>query len=240
MNKDDLLYHYFANSLTKVQREQFKNLLDTDVEFKNRFEYENNIKRVIKEKRYLDIKTKLNTFESEIKKKKKALTTSNFSYWKIAASIVFLLSTGWFGYHSFFGLNYDDLYNDNFKTYPNTVYTIKRGDSINSLEREAFMAYEAGKYDIAIQKFNEADLKDYFSFYKAQSYMSLNNTEEAEHLFKKVIKDRNQFVAETYWYLALIQIKEKNKELAYKYLNILIDHHTYNSEKAKILLDKLE
>ena len=62
---------------------------------------------------------------------------------------------GWFGYNSFFGTDYSSMYDDNFNTYPNTVYIITRGDTQNSIEREAFVAYESKDYKKTIEKLKE-------------------------------------------------------------------------------------
>ena len=143
----------------------------------------------------------------------------------------------------FFGTNYSSLYNASFQEYPNTVYIITRSDADNSLEREAFVAYESGNYEVAIDKFNEIaenDKKEYFNFYKAQAYLSIENTEEAKTLFKAIIANNETFKAESHWYLALIAIKNKNKEEAITYLNSLVTNDNFNKDKALALLDELK
>ncbi|MBW1296412.1 tetratricopeptide repeat protein [Aquimarina litoralis] len=240
MNKDDLLYNYFANSLTKAQEELFNNLLATDAEFKAQFEYESNVKRVTKEKRNQDLRAKLNTFESDIKKKKKESTSSGFLYWKIAASIALLLSAGWFGYQYFFGIDYEKLYSANFEIYPNTEYDLERSTEENSLEREAFLAYGKEKYQKAITKFNAATPKEYFPFYIAQSYTALNKYQKAKELYVSIIKKDQRFVAEAHWYLALIYLHERNNVEARKHLKIIINNYNYNKEKAITLYEKLK
>jgi len=238
MNKQDLLYLYFSNSLTPEQEDLFQSLLESDAEFKAQFEFESNLKQVVKSQESDVLKAKLKGFEREINKP----TTSIFNYRKFAIAASIALLMGWFGYNSFFGTNYSSLYNSNFSEYPNTVYTITRGDTDNSLEREAFVAYESKDYQAAIDKFESIEddaKKDYFNFYKAQAYLGLNDTENAQGLFKQVIQDNNQFVAESTWYMALTHLKQKDKDQAKIYLSKLIENFDFNKDKAQALLEEI-
>ncbi len=239
MTNQDLLYHYFSNSLTAEQEVVFQKLLETDPEFRAEFEYEKNLKKAIKSHESDLLKTKLQGFERDIKAKKTA--PFNYKYLAVAASLVLLV--GWFGYNSFFGTNYSNLYNTNFSEYPNTVYTITRGDDENTLEREAFVAYETKNYETAIEKFNalsETTAHNYIPFYKAQAHLGLENIDDAKTLFTEIVEaDNSGFVAESTWYLALIAIKNKNKAEAKIHLENLIANYNYNQAKAKALLEEL-
>lgn len=239
MTNQDLLYSYFSNSLTAEQEVLFQKLLETDPTFKAEFEQEFNLKKAIQSFESEKLKAKLQGFEREITSKK--TPNFNYRYLAVAASIVLLL--GWFGYNSFFGTNYSNLYADNFNEYPNTVYTITRGDDENTIEREAFVAYETKNYQVAIEKFDaisDVSEKKYIPFYKAQAYLAMENTTNAKTLFTEVVKNNTEFIAESTWYLALIAIKEENKVEAKMYLEKLIANYNYNTAKAERLLEKLK
>lgn len=238
MTNPDLLQNYFSNSLTAEQEVVFQKLLETDSAFKAEFEYENSLKKAIKSHESDALKLKLQGFEREITSKKSS--SFDYRYLAIAASLVLLVS--WFGYNSFFSTNYSNLYDTNYSGYPNTVYTITRGDDQNSLEREAFVAYETKNYETAIEKFDaivESAENNYIPFYKAQAYLGLDNTDKAESLFQEVIKNNSEFVAESTWFLALIAIKGEDKNQAKLYLEDLITNYTYNQTKAIDLLEEL-
>lgn len=239
MTNQDLLYDYFSNSLTADQEVVFQKLLETDTEFKAEFEYESSLKKAIKSHESDVLKEKLQGFERDITSKKSS--SFDYKYLAVAASLVLLV--GWFGYNSFFSTNYSNLYDTNFSGYPNTVYTITRGDDQNSTEREAFVAYETKNYETALEKFNaisESTEKNYLPFYKAQAYLGLDNTDKAKAFFTQVIvEDNSEFVAESTWYLALISIKAEDKNQAKTYLEELIANYTYNQSKAKDLLEEL-
>ena len=49
MDKELLLYNYFANQLTEDEQLLFDELLKNDMDFKAQFEFEKDLKRVIKE-----------------------------------------------------------------------------------------------------------------------------------------------------------------------------------------------
>src|SRR5690554_3801567 len=89
MNKQDLLYHYFSNSLTPEQETVFQNLLKTDTEFKAQFEFEKHLKKAIKSHENDRLKSKLQEIESEINLPK--LSIFNYRNMAIAASIAYLL-----------------------------------------------------------------------------------------------------------------------------------------------------
>ena len=92
---------------------------------------------------------------------------------------------------------------------------------------------------MALNKFKELPDKNYLNFYKAQSYINLNNNFEAKQLFKSIIKNNQKFTAESHWYLALIFIKEKDKIKSVFYLNNLVRNFDYKNEEAKALLKQL-
>ena len=244
MDKETLLYSYFSNSLTEDERNQFQKLLETDAGFKEQFELEQNLKRVIRKKESQHLKSKLIDFEHGIEK---PATTSNWKAgirkWSMAASVALLMALGWYGYNAFSGADYNELYNANFQQYPNTVYTITRGDNTDtSLERQAFEAYELKQYQIAINYFKELKDKtglDYVDFYLGQSYLSNGENLNAIVEFAKISSTNSDYKAEALWYEALAQLKlEKTKE-SVLLLQALLQDGSYKKQEAQELLEKL-
>ncbi|WP_452221874.1 tetratricopeptide repeat protein [Lacinutrix salivirga] len=237
MNTEELLSLYFSNGLTPSQEDLFNDLLEKDAEFKSQFEFEKNLKRVIKDKESEAFKAKLQSFEAE----HKTVNKPGFN-WRIAASIIFFLGAGYFGYQSFFGVDYNELYETNYATYPNTLYPITRSDTINSIERQAFVAYEAEDYETALINFEKIEAENKtadHNFYKAQTYLQLNDLDKAEKLLNNLMNSKSQFKAEATWYLALIELKKGNKTEAKSYLKTLIIDYNYKKKEAKALLNAL-
>ncbi len=244
MDKETLLYSYFSNNLTPDQERHFEKLLETDKEFKERFLFEKDLQRAIRDKKNQDLKAKLIDFENEIGTNvRKSRFKGRFRNWSIAASIVVLIGVGWLGYNTFFRTDYNNLYKSNFEQYPNTVYTITRGDDDESVEREAFVAYETGDFEKALLGFGKIEPENrrpYIEFYRAQSYLNLNKYSMAEEILKSTIANNKTFVAESHWYLALVYLKTGKIEAAKKELQILVEDHDYKKEAAITLLDQLD
>ncbi len=244
MDKEQLLYHYFSNALTPEQEQRLNELLATDTEFKQQFEFEKDLKRVIREKETNTLKDKLSGFEKKISKDTpvRTLPHTNYRKWALAASIALIIGLGWIGYNNFTGPDYNALYQENFQNYPNTVYTISRSESDETLERDAFVAYESGDFKEAadnLKIISKNRPSDYLDFYLGMSYLNLNQFEEAKAYFTNTINSKSEFVDEAYWYLALIALKEKNKDSANEYLRKLTANDGYNQERARQLLEKL-
>lgn len=244
MDKEVLLTNYFSNRLTEDERKLFKELLDSDAEFKAQFDFEKNLQSAIKDKENQDLKAKLVSFEEAIVlENPKPATKKRYRYLAIAASIALLMGLAWMGYQDGASSKYEDLYAANFQEYPNTVFTITRSGSEESMERDAFVAYESEKYTNAIEKFNqipEGTRQPYIDFYLAQSYLNVGENELAKEYFNKMITNGETFVAESHWYLALIALKEKDKSIAISELQKLTDNFEYNKEKAMAILKELD
>ncbi len=243
MDKEQLLYHYFSNELTPEQQQQFNELLKTDSEFKAQFDFEKDLQKAIRDSEAKGLKAKLVGFEKDLAQETQMRTLRpNYSKFAMAASVALLVTIGWLAYN-YSGTNFGKLYDSNFQQYPNTVYTITRGDTIESLERKAFSAYETGDYDTAIDYFEKIPVnerKEYHDFYSALSHMNLKRDKEAQQLFKKVIASKSEFAAEATWYLALVSIRKEDKNQAIQYLNELTSKFDYNKSKALELLQELE
>ena len=238
MTKEDLTYGYFSNSLTDDELKLLEDLLATDREFLDEFNFEKNLKKVAGRHETQTLKTRLKDYESN-RKEDIQIQPSKFKFYSIAALLLVLLAIGWFAYNTVFNLNYQELYADNYQNYPNTVFEITRSDSDDSIERQAFVAYESGDYHLAIEKFKLIPSRDYSNFYLAQSYTQENKSTNAILLYKEIIAKKQQFGAESHWYLALLYLKNKDKSSAKRYLENLISKYEYNTDKAKVLLKKL-
>ena len=243
MEKETLLYKYFKNSLSQDEQVIFDKLLAKDDDFRKQLEFEENVKRVIVEREKGHLKKKLQGFEAQ-----RPQTGHNRNkYWKplqIAASVAILFVAGWYLYTSSSSASPEELYASNYEIYPNTVYSITRGDSKdNSLERKAFEAYEGNNPKTAIVRFEELAARsglDYIDFYLAQANLADGQFQKALDLFENIIKEQTDFKTESYWYAALANIKLGNEDRAISHLNKLIIEGYYKKVEAKELLEELK
>lgn len=243
MTKEELLYHYFSGSLTEIQEQEFLELLKNDDDFKTQFEFEKELKRVIKHKKQEKLKIKLQGFEHDLKNQK-ASSSPNPKLWLIAASIALLFSVGWYFYSASNAISLDKLYASNYEKYPNTIYSITRDTTIDtSIEYKAFEAYETNDFQNAISLFTE--LKDsknpeYADFYLAQSYLNNHQLNKAIVHFNDIAIHKKEFSTESLWYLALTYLKANKKKKAIKTLENLIQDGGYKKVEATFLLKKLQ
>lgn len=241
MDKEELLENHFLGKLNTEEQKYFDSLIENDVEFKKEYDFHLNLKKAIQNSERSVLKGKLKSYEEGMRKK--GNKTSLRTLLAIAASVILLISVGWFGYENMFGLNYSDLYADNYSQYPNTVVNITRGDGgTETLERKAFIAYESGDLDAAINYFNQLqEVKglDYLNFYLGQAYLKQGKSEEALIYFKKSITEEQNFKAESHWYIALAYLKKKDETQAKSYLEKLVDEYEYMNNEAKALLEEL-
>ena len=249
MDKEKLLYDYFSNSLSSEQEKLLQDLLETDMEFKEQFAFEKDLKRVVREGEKAKLKSKLQGFEEKFSSETPVIDLntrrkkSSFN-WSLAASVAILFGLGWFGYTTFSGTDNEELYQENFEAYPNTVYAITRGvENDDSLERKAFVAYETDENPSAIEFFEalkKNDASENVTFYLAQSYLKNGQAEEAIGLFETLISDKGEFTPQAHWYMALAYLKIDQKENAIQQLQQLVADGRYKQEEASVLLEKLD
>ena len=243
MEKETLLYKYFEGSLSQDEQLRLDRFLEEDEDFKEQFELEKNVQKVVRDAERSSQKKKLQQFESELLEK----DSSKITFWKpmrIAASIAILLGASWFIFNFGIFKGVDDLYASNYAKYPNTAYTITRGDvNDNSLERQAFEAYELNDYQMAIHYFTELKDKtrlDYVDFYLGQSYLANGDTEKAIETFEKISAINSDYKSEALWYAAMAHLKLKQNKSAIPYLESLLEDGSYKFESAKTLLEDLK
>lgn len=245
MDQEILFDNYFSDSLTQEQEKLLNQLLKTDAEFKERFEFERDLQRASELREHRNVRKMLVGFEDTLSESKKEMPTiGSFRNWSIAASIALLMGLSWLGYNSFVGIDYNGLFNKNYVEYPSTVNSILRGaNNANTLEQKAFEAYDTDHSSQAIQLFNELKSTknaDYADFYLGQTYLKTGDIEKAKTLFNTVITSKNELAPEARWYLALTYLKVGEKENAVQTLKGVIADARYNREEAQTLLNELE
>ena len=252
--KEELLQKYFLEDLSPEENATFNRLLEEDADFKEHFEFEKSIQKVTRQSKREDYKAKLGIFEKELLRKTegnahvsyKSTTepTSKSNPWKfigIAASLILIAALGWIFFQN---PSTDKLYAENYNLYPNTVVSIERGDGADdSLEREAFAAYEKAEYSEAIaifQKLSAENPAGYLVFYQAQSYLAMGELTKALPLFQETSSSKEEYEAESLWYEALIHLKMEDADAATITLQKLIDNGTYKKAQSQELLKELE
>lgn len=161
-----------------------------------------------------NLKQKLERLNQSKKKKLKL-------WLPLAASFILLIGLA----SIFYSRDTNDLYDTYFDTYPNLILPTTRGGQENGgILEKAFFNYDRRQFEEANRAFetylqNNKDSR--ISFYQAMGLMNSRKLEEAKKILVSVEKSENEsfeYMQETRWYLALLYMREGNKENALKLL----------------------
>lgn len=166
---------------------------------------------------------KLNSFHADVADQNRIASVRRlnpFQLWGVAASFFLIISAGiWWiiGQRS----PGEDLYQTYYQADPGLV-TSMSGDSNYDFER-AMVDYKSGEYPKAKAAF-ESLLKngsqnDTLRYFLAMTELNLQNEPAAKQLLQAVSMDSTSgFSKDSFWYLALLAMKEGEFDLAKKYL----------------------
>lgn len=247
MNKEYLIQKYFKNSLSADEKKQFLELQKSDADFGRAIAEYEDLQAAILEDERLEMKKRLANLENNRSEKGGILPKRKFSsrqMWQWAAAATILLVIGFFAIFPFTdNADSTDLYATYFEPYPNAVQPVVRGEQPENLREAAFLAYENGEYQAAVQQF-EALVKSAFSTENQLYYaLSLQNAGQLDNALKNLLSLKNvesSFRPQILWYTALIYLKKGDKNKARQYLNSLQKTDgKYKEKEAAELLNKL-
>ncbi len=235
---------YIEGSLSETELGSFKTLIEANPELKNEITIHKELQNELANTKAIDFRKKLITAKEELaqentKQKKKTLASS--SYWKIAASIIFIIGVSTFFW--FQNTTEQDLYAMYYTPYP--IGDIKRGadDTENKVFKDILFNYKNQKYQetitdlekLVLQKPNEEKLK----LCLGNSYLNTDQLIKAKTLFKAFsTESTNYFDAQ--WFLALTYLKMNQKDSMIPILKELISQNTRYKKNAIALLKDLE
>lgn len=240
MSKIDLIDKYFSNSLSPKEQLKFNELMKSDEKFKKEFDFQKDLQEVISSNQRKDLKKVLQNFEQE---KPAAKLFNIYKEWLVAASIIIIIGLGFVFVKSNFYPSEEKLFAQNYEPYRNIALPIERGESSNTIEHSAFVAYENGNYHKAINLFNSVTNgnEPYIQFYKAMCFMSLNKSKEAIAILKTVTGSENRFNEIAIWYLALAYLNTGETDEAIKQFSSIANNSgkVYKKEDSKKILEHL-
>lgn len=236
---NELIEKYFENNLTSEEQFLFDEKLKNDAEFKSELEFHSELKNAITVSERAKIKAQIKGFELSKKDNIKVFILRKLMPY--AAVFLVVISIG-----IFFILNQktdsNQLYASNFEPYPNIEVSNLRSNSENSLENEAFIAYDLENYKLAHELFTktlDTESKDYLHFYNAMCAMQLENFDLAIKELSTVNENDSKYYEKAIWFKALIYLKLNKKKDTKILLEELVNHYSFKKEEAKQLLSKL-
>ncbi|MBV1923034.1 MAG: tetratricopeptide repeat protein [Flavobacteriaceae bacterium] len=236
MNPQDLIEKYISGNLTAEETNEFNRLCEADIAFKEEVKFHENLQKVTAHEDNIAFKETLKTFEKEQKSNKR-----NPRIWWIAASFIGILIITYI--FSFQQTSHEVLFAENFEPYRNVIQPIVRGEQDETLKTKAFVAYENKEYEKAIQNFSELKViekESYPIFYLANSYLALQDSENAISLLQDYINTEGMLKDKAKWYLGLSYLSNEETEKAISIFEEISNSKSYNHEKATSLLAKLK
>ncbi|MAU70965.1 MAG: hypothetical protein CML04_02630 [Pseudozobellia sp.] len=244
MDKEELINRYFENSLTPEELSDLEQLYSSDKEFAEQFDFEKELKLSLKKEERQELKSLFSELSDENPLSTKESKTIRMRPWLMAASVALLVGiSSWLVIFNNGSRNHDELYQDYFAPYENVVHPIERGQQLEDLRTQAFIAYENQDYEKALMLFKELHDKSndtYLNFYEAISLMKLEKHKEAADLFSNYISTNGELKDRAQWYLALCYLRLNETAKSKALLKELITKGGFKAKTAKELIDELE
>ena len=238
MDKEKLINKYFEDTLTSEEQLMFKSILESDAAFAEQLTFEKQVRAAIHLQERLKIKQKLQIFENQQFKPQNLKKIG-----LVAASLLFILTSYWV--YNLSSKNTEKIFANYYQAYPNTLAPIVRGvEEGDSLQFVAFELYEAKKYAESIEIFEKLYARNNnpsYILYIAICQVELQNFTTAISTFNKLQEEKNiDLKASSYWYLALIYLKQNDKAKATEYLQKLETFNNAYSQQSVEVLKKIK
>jgi len=144
--------------------------------------------------------------------KRKSLSSK--SWLAVAAALALIVTAGWFIFRSPGSQSGTDLFATNFTPYNNIAVTLTRGADNPTPEEIAYTAYENKDWAKATDLLAALPASPVNSFYLAQAALATGDHTKAEALLRPLANSNFPLRAQAYWYLALTELAQGNKEEA--------------------------
>lgn len=265
MKEEDfiLIENYLKGTLSKDEEDSFLERLDSDAQFEAEFKLEQQAFNTLSEDQWSFI----DNSSSEVQEYKEALQDNdiqelkltidrlysnqkqahkginkNLYYYIVAASVVVFL-----GFQFFFSQNVSnqELYNS-YIGYDSLPSFVTRG-STNETEHQLVQAqhlFEKGEYEASLaifKPFLESETNNTLLYiYIGIAQTELGLYQEAKATFDQLKNNESTYDSISYWYTALLYLKQERIDEVKEVLNTIISNSYYNHEKAQDLLNEIE
>lgn len=236
---EDIFNNYFSGTLSESDLREFEILLKTDPDFKEKFEFEKDVRAAIISEKKDNLRRGFQTIEKNRQAEKGK--NSNLVKYLIAASVAILLGIVGFNYFNK-PISNENLFAQNFEPYRNIIEPITRNNNQKNERQFAFESYEMGNYKKAVTSFEQlykSSGETYYLFYIANAEMALGKNNEAIKNLETHQKYNDEFFEKSQWYLALAYLSNNQTEKAKILLKAISKNKTFNYKNAAAILEKL-
>lgn len=228
MEKQNLINAYFEGSLTEEQYLEFQKLLRSDAVFLQEFTFHKNLKKAIIAEERAALKKQLESFD-----KKSPARAFPMKWIAVAASFILLVTLGSLFFYNE-KPNYEKLYTENFREFPNLSHPVVRSGTVENEIDKAFSVYDKKDYKNAVVWFSKIG-NDEALFYKGISEMTIGNHQNAASDFAKINKENFPLRDHLIWYEALNYLKTGNVKKIKENLKLLKNNGIYKEKAAELL-----
>ncbi len=247
MDKEERIDKYLKGELNEKEQKDFEKQLSEDNQLLEEVQFHEftveGVKDVFRTEMLMhfdDLEKQIANTPKTVSKPKGNIRRLVISVLAIAASILLIIFV-WMDR----GVNTEQLFADNYSTYPNYVSNVERSNpQVENLYATAFQQYEKGEYPRAIQDFEAIlviDKEDtVVEFYLGLAYLENKELDKAlEHLNIAKKATTHRFSDPALWYAALTQLQLNKVAAAKSDLENLINKEGSYQQKAQELLKQL-
>ncbi|MFK7969475.1 MAG: hypothetical protein AB8F95_03860 [Bacteroidia bacterium] len=161
--------------------------------------------------------------------------------WAVAASVLVLAAVGYVVNRNEKSEPSQALYAEAWKPYPNELSVRVRGAEAtsNSPLAKAMEAYDAGQFTEALRLLSGIQQPaDTIAFYRANALLASEELAAARAEFNRIFREQNHpYQAAAGWYLALLELKTGNMQLAKSQLEAIAanSRHPFSARATRLL-----
>lgn len=245
MSNFDLLDRYFSNELNKSELKAFNEKLKKDPEFNQEFQEIKEIKLAVKIEARQDIKSLFTDIEDSLNQQE---STNNQTAMKrmlsVAASLILLVSVSYFVMSGNDNPSPQEVFTEYYTSYENLNGQVRgavRGDATHSesLEAQAFNAYDMGNYALAAEYFatlveTEKTAENYF--YMGMSNIEIGEYNTAVENLNIVSNNFSTYRDQSMWYLSLALLGDDKEEQALSVLaSLSLKQNAYQARSKEVI-----
>ena len=227
MNYKNLLQKYLTGEMTEQEKVDFEKALVQNEALQNEF-----LSTITPAYTTQHLRKNI---QSQITEESTKSIKSSLFYWMIAASIVLIISFAFFFQNGLFDQGLDV---DYYAYYPSSS-TVRGNDNEEHLK--AFVYYEKGEYQKALEEFQQYPKTPEYMLYKGICLLHLeeiSNIKASISYFEQVLHSNTNLDETAEWFLALAYLQAGEKRKAKPLLEkISTDRLHFNYLKALELLE---
>jgi len=234
---DQLIDKYVNHTATAEEVKQIEQLMTKDDTLAKEVRFRQNLKAVAAKADEARFKSALNEIATDTKTSKPVKPL----YWMFAAAAIVVI--GLFAFNFWNTSKTDSIFQTHYEPYRNVVKPIVRGENKMDSLSQAFYYYETQKYDEALKYFDdlsEGKNAKIIEFYKAMIFIEQEKYDKAYQLLESYAQTTDpKLLAQSLWFRALLNIKNKEREKAKNQLQELINLGGFKTSSAETILQDL-